>query len=281
MDFVSQASDKPITEAAYLAAAEDLDCDVAAVKAVADVETKDKPFQGDGRPTILYERHWFRRFTNGRFNASHPVLSGPPGNYGKSSEQWGKLEEAISLDREAALKSASYGQFQIMGFNYRVVGFDNVEEFVAAMADTAERHLEAFVGFVLANRLDAPLRKLDWKKFARGYNGSQYRKNNYDTKMAAAYEKFASEPATVQAPSTVAPTAFSIRSVQDLQKALKYLGMDPGPIDNKMGPKTGNAIRAFERFMNANETGKFSVETRAAIQAAYHLMRKFDALVAA
>lgn len=34
----------------------------------------------------------------------------------------------------------------------------------------------------------------------------------------------------------------------DIQKRLKALGIDPGPVDGKMGPKTKKAIRAFQRL---------------------------------
>lgn len=277
MDFICPDPTKTISEQAYQNAALELDCDVAALKAVAQVESLQAPFDKKGRPTILYERHKFRKYTHGRFNDSHPELSGPAGNYGNS---WTKLEEALTLDEEAALMSASWGQFQIMGFNYELAGFDSVEGFVEAIVADVDNHLIAFVDFVLSRNLDRPLRALNWRKFALGYNGSNFRKNRYDEKMAQAYAKFAAEPnassnnAFAQVP---APSNFQVNSVRDLQRALQYLSIDPGIVDNKMGPNTRAAIAKFQRFAKLEETGQFTNETRAAVQTAYHMMRQFEA----
>jgi len=66
------------------------------------------------RPQILFERHMFRKYTNGRFDGAAPDVSGPAGGYGLLSEQYTKLEKALSLcakaklGSEPALKSASW-----------------------------------------------------------------------------------------------------------------------------------------------------------------------------
>jgi len=277
MEFVSEQAGRPISAAAFEAAARLLDCDVAAVQAVAQVESRRDPFAPCGRPTVLFERHKFRRYTGGRFDDRHPGLSGPRGGYGRLAEQWDRLTAAIALDREAALMSASWGAFQIMGFNHAACGFDEVEAFAAAMAESADRHLDAFVGFVIANGLDRPLRALDWARFARGYNGPAFRDNDYDAKIARAYAALA----TARAPAPAADATLRIRSVADMQLALAYLNLDPGPVDNRMGPKTAAAIRRLQRFALLEETGRFGAEARAAAQSAFHLMRRLDAMDAA
>lgn len=281
MDFKSNNANQPISENAFADAAEDLDCDVAAIKAVAEVESRGDGFLADSRPKILFERHKFRKFTGGQYNRSNPEISGPPGNYRGGVREYDRLEEAMQLDREAALSSTSWGKFQIMGFNHRVCGFDDVEAFVAAMVESEDRHLEAFIGFVEGNNLDRHLRSHNWARFARGYNGAAYRKNNYDVKMARAYEKYASEPR----PSTSAPGSghapsaeFQIKTVRDLQTALEYLGISPGVIDNKMGADTRAAIETFQRFAHLPVTGAFEVSVKASVQAAYYMLKKFEAL---
>nr|WP_253949424.1 N-acetylmuramidase domain-containing protein [Mangrovicoccus sp. HB161399] len=134
MNFSCPDPNKAISEEAYQKAADELGCDIAAINTVAEVESSRAPFDQEGRPTILFERHKFRKFTGGRFSQSHPELSGKPGNYGTFSEQWPKMAEALKLDGEAALKSASWGQFQIMGFNHELAGYSDVEDFVEALA---------------------------------------------------------------------------------------------------------------------------------------------------
>lgn len=283
MEFKSEKSDVPITEQAFADAAEDLDCDVAAIKAVAEVESAGGGFLSDGRPKILFERHWFRRLTKGQFNSTNPNISGPwdKNEYKGGAGEYDRLDEALQLDREAALQSASWGKFQIMGFNYGTCGYSNVEDFVESMVESEDGHLEAFIGFVERNGLDKHLRSLNWNKFAFGYNGPKYRQNNYHIKMARAYEKYSSmpQPELSTGPGNRASTtSFQVRSVRDVQTALDYLGISPGVIDNKMGPNTSAAIKRFQRFTQLPETGHIDVGVKAAVQAAYYMMKKFDAL---
>jgi hypothetical protein len=139
----------------------------------------------------LFERHYFHRLTNGRYDAQHAAISNATaGGYGKFTEQYAKLAEAYSLDRDAALKSASWGRFQIMGSSFRSAGFDSVESFVLAMTESEARHLGAFVNFIARSAaLRDPLRAKNWAAFAAAYNGGGYKRNDYDTKLKAAYER--------------------------------------------------------------------------------------------
>jgi hypothetical protein len=186
-----------LTEKDFRRAAAVLRCEVPAIKAVAQVESRGAGFYGDGFPVILFERHIFRRETKGKFTRSYPHLSGPPGNYGPAGKnQRVKFSQAFELDPIAAMKSCSWGKFQIMGFNHKPCGFASVGEFVDAMKESEGRQLDAFVAFVISQKLDKHLRDKNWTAFARGYNGTGYAKNKYDTKMAAAYTKFLSSPPT-------------------------------------------------------------------------------------
>lgn len=197
-DFFSAYTGEPLSDADYAQAAQALGCEVAAIKAVAEVETKEAPFDAKNRPTILYERHIFARATvpPGKFNASHPDLSAKvgygPGGYGTKDAQYGKLARAWTLDADAALKAPSWGKFQILGTNHRECGYATVGDFVKAMTVSEREHLRAFARFVAANpSMLKALRNLDWAGFAQRYNGPDYLKYKYDQKMAAAYSKFA------------------------------------------------------------------------------------------
>ena len=77
--------------------------------AVMKIETNGFGFLRDRRPVILYERHIFSKKTNHQFDASHPDISNPVGGgYGAGgAHQYDRLERAISLNRTAALESAS------------------------------------------------------------------------------------------------------------------------------------------------------------------------------
>lgn len=189
-----------LTESDFKEAAEILNCDVAAIKAVAEVESSGHGFLSDGRVKILFEGHQFYKHTKGAYSESYPTIcykkwtkqhysKGPNADV-RGAGELTRLEQAISLDREAALKSASYGKFQIMGFNFGACDFDDVEEFYEAMQASEGAQLKAFCCFIKANKLDNYLRKHQWANFARGYNGPAYAENKYDKKLAAAYAKY-------------------------------------------------------------------------------------------
>lgn len=175
-------------------AAAQLACTVADVRAVCQVEAPRGGFNPDGTPVTLFEGHKFYHFTSGRFAVQAPDLCYPAQTskwYGKTwqAEQY-RLQRAMALDRDAALKAASWGKFQIMGFNSALVGFDTIQAFVNAMYTGERAHLLAFVRFVQTTGLAPALRRHDWAGFARGYNGPGYADNHYDTKLAAAHAQF-------------------------------------------------------------------------------------------
>jgi len=196
-----------LTESDYAEAAKSLGVEVAVIKAVAEVESPSGPFDAQGRPTILFERHYFHRLTAGAHDAEHPDISNSAaGGYGKFSAQYPKLERAHELNADAALRSASWGRFQIMGNNYKAAGFTSAASFVRAMTKSELAHLEAFVNFVKSDPGQVTaLQNKDWAGFAARYNGKAYKKNNYDTKLEAAYEKFSGTAASTSS-ATTAPT---------------------------------------------------------------------------
>lgn len=174
----------------YRRAAATLDCEAAAIRAVADVESGGKTgFLSDGRPKILFESHVFSKLTGQKYDVAHPDISTPTWvrNYVGGSGEYDRLSRAMLLDREAALKAASWGKFQILGMNYARAGFDTVDQFVEAQKQSERRHLDAFVNFILSHDLSDELRERRWADFARRYNGSRFAENRYDEKMASAY----------------------------------------------------------------------------------------------
>lgn len=180
-----------LQECDFITAAKLLNCEVAAIKAVHEVEVRGKAFQPDGKPTILFERHKFSKYTNGKFDKTHPHISNKKsGGYGPTSAQHGRLAEAAKLDRTAALMSASWGAFQIMGFNYLSAGFKDLQSFINAMYAGEVEQLLSFVNFIKSEKLEKYIQTRNWAAFAERYNGIDYKKNKYDTKLAEAYKKY-------------------------------------------------------------------------------------------
>jgi N-acetylmuramidase len=97
--------------------------------------------------------------------------------------------EAIALDRLAALQSASWGLFQILGLNYRACDFTDVEAYVAAVCASEGAQLATFAAFCRHGGLDRFLRAHDWTEFALAYNGPGEAANDYAGKLATAYQR--------------------------------------------------------------------------------------------
>ncbi|TXK60978.1 N-acetylmuramidase domain-containing protein [Alkalisalibacterium limincola] len=195
LDFLDFDSGERIEESDYEVAASLLGCEVAAIKAVAQAETgaMGSFFQlrgWDSVPAILYERHYFHRLTSGAFDASHPDISDRrAGAGGTWSDQYRKLLRAYALSEEAALKSASWTKFQIMGANHVAAGFESVREMVRAASVSEKFHLRMFVSFISSDAvLQRSLVGKDWLAFARRYNGPAQR--GYDLRMRENYENF-------------------------------------------------------------------------------------------
>jgi len=265
-DFVSPlyGNSLTITENDYINAAKRLNLpEVAIIKAVVEVESNGSGFYNDGRPKILFEAHVFNRLTNGKFlntpfskNPSKKiaVAAWDKSNYPSTSQMYDILLEAIALDKEAALKSASWNLMQILGSNYKACGaFDSVESFVASQIINEGKSLEAFSQFVLANRIDDELRIKNWAGFAYVYNGKGYRRNRYDERLAAAYAKHSKieKRAAPVAPTTsvtvskrAAFTGVKSFQIKNLQKWLNSNTSLPIRLveDGNFGRKTDEAV---------------------------------------
>lgn len=165
-------TDQDITDAAAL-----LSLSRAKILAVRDVESG--PLGGfdqkTGKPIILFEPHIFHRLTKGIYSRGHGGVSYPTWGskpYPKTqAERWAQLEYAENLDATAAWQSASFGLFQIMGFNYEACGFDDIDDFAIAMHESEREHLMAFCKFIKFNGIDDELRDGDYEAFVRRYNG--------------------------------------------------------------------------------------------------------------
>jgi hypothetical protein len=197
------------------------------------VETEGCGYLRDRRPLILYERHIFHKETGGKFSAASPDISSPQtGGYIGGAAEYPRLQKAIALNREAAIRSTSWGMGQVMGFNAGLAGYASAEAMVAAMLDSEDAQLLAVANFLKSRKLDAKLAQHDWTGFARGYNGSQYAKNHYDTRLAAAFAGFSNGGLP------------NIRTRQ-AQMLLTFAGFNPGPVDGVIGKLTRSAVSQF------------------------------------
>ncbi|ANT65691.1 MULTISPECIES: N-acetylmuramidase domain-containing protein [Prosthecochloris] len=179
-------------------AAEAYHLELAVIKAVNEVESTGSGFVAD-KPKILFEGHVFWRelvakgmdptaFRQGNEDILYPAWTKKFYRGGPAEHE--RLRRAVLIDREAALRSASWGAFQIMGVNAESMGYRDVVDFTERMAVHEREHLEAFCRFIDVNRLVRALREKDWRTFARGYNGPGYEKNRYHIRLQQAYRRY-------------------------------------------------------------------------------------------
>ena len=181
------------------------DVELAAVKAVNEVESNGKGFLIDGRPKILFEGHVFWRelknrnlrpqdFVNSKLN-NVLYQNWTKSHYQGGEKEYYRLEKAAGMSdlpevHDAAFASASWGCFQIMGFHWKSLGYSSVDNFAARMYEHEREHLYAFGKFLEVNNLIRHIKSKNWVKFAEGYNGKNQAANKYDQKLKAAYERY-------------------------------------------------------------------------------------------
>ena len=190
---------KKLTEAQIAAQAKALVIEVAALRAVIEVECKGSGFNADGTPVILFERHVFRQrlIANGKAVVADKAMRERPdlcskstGAYGLYSAQHGRLNAAAQYHRDSALESASWGIGQVMGYHWKSLGYPSLQAFINAMYKDEASQLDAMCRYIRVNNLVNALKNKDWKSFARGYNGAAYAKNSYDVKLGNVYKKW-------------------------------------------------------------------------------------------
>jgi hypothetical protein len=119
---------------------------------------------------------------------SERVLTKERDTYGTFSYR--RLRKAFKLDATAALESCSRGAFQIMGSNYKSLGYASVQEMVRDLSRSERPHLKGFVNFVKADPiLLEALQHHDFTIFAARYNGPQYKENDYDGVMKRHFDE--------------------------------------------------------------------------------------------
>ena len=256
----------------FAAAARELGVDPAVIRAVTSVEARGAGFiSGTDLPLILFEGHVFHRLTGGRYSGDFPGISYPRwdrSKYKGNRGEYDRLMLAIKVhagNPEPALMSASWGLFQIMGFNHAKAGFGSVVDFVNAMSAGEPAQLMAFVGFIKTTGLADELRKGAWAAFAKAYNGAGYQANQYDTKLAAAFARERMRKQDDSDPESTTERSEAVELQVALNAALGATLPEKLATDGWIGDKTKLAIRLFQRSKGLPESGEDSLELRAAL----------------
>ena len=104
-----------------------------------------------------------------------------------------QLINARKTNADGAYMGTFWGMFQIGGFNYKLCGCSDVNEFVRIMSESEFSQLELFAKFITNTGMLADLKNKNWAGFARKFNGASYARRGYHTRMAAAYRRFKAE----------------------------------------------------------------------------------------
>lgn len=229
----------------------------AALLAVAEIESGGRVFaavSGRKEPLIRFEGHYFDRRLNGakqrraRLARLASPIAGKVANPASQAARWRMLERAVAIDRKAAFESVSWGIGQVMGAHWAWLGFRDVEALVEQARAGAAGQARLMARYIVKAGLREALAQRDWARFAHGYNGPNYRKNRYHTRLAAAYRRNAGQPASSSAgeASGLLRRGSSGDAVRDLQLALSAAGYALRA-DGRFDGRTEDAVRKFQR----------------------------------
>lgn len=157
----------------------------ALIKAVVAVESGGKGFDSSGKIIIQFEPAWFKR--------KAPYT--PSGKWSLNKvevqyKEWEAFNDAYAKNANAAMESTSIGLMQVMGFHYKLLGFSNVGAMWEFAKESEINQLRLGLRFIKSNKkMYDGLKAKNFSIFAYYYNGEQYKKFNYDTRMLAAYNK--------------------------------------------------------------------------------------------
>lgn len=198
---LNQNIDKFLKDSDYKEAAARLKVSELAIRVFGAVEGRGVGFLNNGKPKILFERHRmyaYLRLRKGsvfanKMAAERPsIVNKKSGGYQGNEAEYVRLELAKQIDAECALMSASWGQFQIMGENWKDLDYTSAQDFVDQQFASESYQLEAFIRFIewktgiiddkKVKLIDA-LRAENWDAVFTLYNGPNYKKLGYQAKF--------------------------------------------------------------------------------------------------
>ena len=247
-----------------------------ALLAVVECETSGKPFEQDGHtPSLLFERHKFysemQKHQPSKLRAAISAGLAIPKwsrktqykDQGTSSGRLAVIAKARAIDEEVANRAASWGLGQTMGFNAERLKYEDATHMVGELSKGIAEQIDALVREVKTSHLDKYLKAKNWAAFARGYNGSGYAQNQYDTRMAAADARWVRRLEQISNGEYQAKPGKTVTLVY--QTKLKELGFNVGKIDGDWGDLTTGATSAFQRREGLKITGHPNDETTAVL----------------
>lgn len=183
------------------------DVEYALLRAIIEIESRGYGFLTNSRATILYERHIFHREVTALYGRAHAnelaakypdIINTKTGGYLGYEREWTRLEKAMSLPFykavgeyvSPALRSASWGLGQVMGFHAERLGYADVYQMFAAAMRSEKEQVEIMLRYCISDpAFVRAMKNHDWHAMARLYNGPNYAAS-YPINLQTAYRKF-------------------------------------------------------------------------------------------
>ena len=255
---------QPLSQDDFNAALSALKVDAATAWSIMNVESGKAGFLADRRPQILFESHQFHNQTGGAYDATDPDISQPTWvrDYAGGAGEYSRLAKAFALNGDVALKSASWGLGQIMGFNYHMAGYDSIALFVQDACASEAKQLQQFQAFLVSKGVLTALQDHDWTTVATKYNG---------TGQVAFYAGRLNDSYTALQDDSKLPD-LNVRAAQlylRFHSAVSGVAAwNPADIDGVWGPHTRGALNAFQTAKGLDVTPSVDADVVAALAAA-------------
>lgn len=169
--------------------------------AVVDKESAGRAFytvKGEKLPSIRIEGHYFwrllgpgpkrdRAVREGLANRKAGVVKNPSTMAGR----YAMLDRMTAIDVEVAYQSISIAIGQVMGENFKRIGYQSATAMFQAATASFDNQAAQMLSFIATDRkLVAAIQNHDYHTYARIYNGPNYKANNYHTDLKAFVEKW-------------------------------------------------------------------------------------------
>jgi hypothetical protein len=230
--------------------------------------------EGKPEPLIRFEGHYFDRLLDdaNRAKARARGLASPAMGAVKNpvsqAARWKLLEDAMAIDRDAALQSVSWGIGQVMGSHWKALGYGSVEDLVAEARSGVDGQIRLMLRFLEHEGLIETIRARDWAAFARAYNGPRYKVHRYDSRIAAAHARYRRGAGDGRGRQTgLLRRGSRGDAVTELQRMLTAAGYPLTP-DGRFGPETARAVERFQREHGLDVDSVAGPATKAALSRA-------------
>ncbi|MBB3385979.1 MULTISPECIES: N-acetylmuramidase domain-containing protein [unclassified Rhizobium] len=260
--------------AAIRSVAIDHNIEPAALSAVVDTESDgiaSTNVNGVELPLIRIEGHYFDRLVPADKQAAARAaglaspIAGKVKNPASQADRYKMFSRMCDIDKAAAIMSCSWGVGQVMGAHWKSLNFSSAEEFLAFVKAGVGNQVEIMVRFIERNGLVDDIKRQDWAGFARGYNGPNYKANDYDNKLARAFAAYGGRP-SISPASGMLRLGSSGAGVRELQALLVRAGASI-QVDGDYGPATRDAVRNFQMAKGLTVDGVAGPEVQAALKA--------------